>query len=177
MKSRIKKYATFEAVEQKGRLSAGINKLLNEQIKNELVSSQTYRAMSCWLDDKGWIGASRYYFKTAQEELGHMDKVYQYLFDRNVLAKVPSCGEVAQKFKDIRDVLEQSLTHEMGVTKNWEDISEAAKKEGDNTTYEFAQFFLKEQIEEEEKFRNLLFKLDLDMPDWKTDELFEQLMK
>lgn len=62
------------------------------------------------------------------------------------------------------------------VTKNWEAISELAKKEGDNTTYEFAQGFLKEQVEEEEKFRNLLFKLDLNMPDWKTDELFESLL-
>ncbi len=90
---------------------------------------------------------------------------------------MPKCDEVNQKFKGIRDVIEQSLEHEIGVTRNWEAISEAAKKGGDNTTYEFAQFFLKEQIEEEEKFRNLLFKLDLDMPDWKTDELFEDLTK
>lgn len=128
------------------------------------------------LDDKGWIGGSKYYFKTAQEELGHMDKVYQYLFDRNALAKVPTTDEVKQNFKSIREVLEDSLEHEIKVTENWEAISELAKKEGDNTTYEFAQGFLKEQVEEEEKFRNLLFKLDLNMPDWKTDELFESLL-
>ncbi len=76
MKNRIKNYAMFEAIEQSQRLEPNIAKILNDQIKNELMSSQVYRGMSCWLDDKGWIGASRYYFKTAQEELAHMDKVY-----------------------------------------------------------------------------------------------------
>lgn len=63
----------------------------------------------------------------------------------------------------------------MTVTEQWNNISKLAKNANDNTTYEFAQWFLKEQVEEEEKFRNILFKLDLDMPKWKTDELFEGL--
>jgi ferritin len=177
MKNTIRRFKVFEAVEDDSRLSKSLTDTLNKQIKNELMSSQKYRAMSCWLDDKGWIGGSKYYFKSAQEELSHMDKVYQYLFDRNATAKVPNADEVKHDFKSIREVLELSLKHEMEITKNWEAISELSKKEGDNTSYEFAQGFLKEQIEEEEKFRNLLFKLDLNMPDWKTDELFEDLLK
>lgn len=173
----IKSFKVFEGIEQEVRLSANVAEILNMQIKNELMSSQIYRGMSCWLDDKGWIGASKYFFKSAQEELVHMDKVYQYLFDRNVVAQVPTTEGVRQEYESIREVLEESLAHEMQVTKNWEVISEVSKKESDNTTYEFAQFFLKEQIEEEEKFRNLLFKLDLNMPEWKTDELFEDLLK
>ena len=35
--------------------------------------------------------------------------------------------------------------------------------------------FLKEQVTEEEKFRNLLFKMNLDAPKWKIDELFKDL--
>ena len=64
----------------------------------------------------------------------------------------------------------------MDVTKEWEKIANLAKEEGDNTTYDFAQWYLTEQQEEEERFRNILFKLDLEMPDWKTDELFEKLI-
>jgi ferritin len=163
-------------LEQKGRISDSMCEILNTQIKNELQSSQIYKGMSCWLDDKGWIGASKYFFKASSEELAHMDKTYQYLFDRNMVAKVPVCEAVKQEFKDIREVVEASLQHEIDVTKNWEDISNKAKEEGDNTTYEFAQFFLKEQVEEEEKFRKILFKMDLDMPKWELDELFEDLL-
>lgn len=163
------------AIAQVGRLSDEITAILNTQIKNELMSSQLYLGMTCFLDDKGWIGASKYYFKTAKEELNHMNKIYDYLFDRNVKAVVPTTDEVKQEFAGIREILESSLEHEIEVTKNWNDISEKAKAEGDNTTYEFAQWFLAEQVEEENKFREILFKLDLDMPDWKIDELFEAL--
>lgn len=161
-------------IEDKGRLSTELTTVLNEQIKNEITSSQIYRAMSCWLDDKGWIDASKYYFKAATEELNHMNKIYEFLFARNVLAVVPSVDEVKQTFDSIRNIVEESLEHEILVSQQWENISNKAKEQNDNTTYEFAQWFLKEQIEEEEKFRNLLFKFNLDMPDWKCDELFAE---
>ena len=164
-----------ESIQQEERLSKAITDVLNAQIKNEAMSSQIYLGMTCWLDDTGWIGASKYYFKTAQEELVHMNKIYKYMFDRNVKPVVPEIGPVTQVFEDIREVVELSLAHEMTVTEQWNNISKLAKDANDNTTYEFAQWFLKEQVEEEEKFRNILFKLDLDMPKWKTDELFEGL--
>ena len=62
-------FSLFEGIEDKGRLSDKITGILNKQIKNELLSSQIYRGMSCWLDDKGWIDASKYFFKSAQEEI------------------------------------------------------------------------------------------------------------
>ncbi len=169
-------FSLFEGIEDEGRLSEEITEILNKQIKNELMSSQIYRGISCWCDDKGWIDASKYYFKSAQEELVHQDKIYQYLFDRNVLAFVPNIDGVKQEFGDIREVVEYSLEHEMEITKNWEGISESAEDDGDSTTFEFAQWFLKEQVEEEEKFRNLLFKMNLDMPKWKIEELFKDLL-
>lgn len=165
-----------ESIEQDSRLSETIANLLNLQVKNELMSSLIYQGVTCFLDQNGWIGASKYFFKNAQEELNHMNKIYQYLFDRNVLAKVPVTEAVKQEFKDIREVLEYSLQHEIDVTKQLEAISEASKNEKDNTTYQFIQWFLNEQIEEESKFRDILFKINLEMPKWKLDEMFEELL-
>lgn len=166
-------FSLFEEIENKERLSENIAEILNKQIKNELMSSQIYRAMSCWLDSNGWNDAAPYFFKSAQEELVHMEKIYQYLFDRNVLAKVPVSEEVKQEFKDIRELVENALQHEIDVTKNWESISKAALEDDDSTTFEFAQWFLKEQVEEENKFRDILDKMNLDMPKWRIDELFK----
>lgn len=170
---KIVPFSLFEGVESEYRLSEEIVKILNDQIKNELMSSQIYRGMSCYLDETGWVDASKYFFKAAQEELTHMDKIYQYIFERNSLAVVPVTEEVKQKFETIREVVEESLKHEIEVTKNWENIAESADKAGDNTTYEFAQWFLKEQVEEENKFRDMLDKINLDMPKWRIDELFK----
>ena len=168
-------FSLFEGVEKEGRLSEKITKILNEQIKNELMSSQIYRGMTCWLDNDGWIEAPKYYFKSAQEELTHQDKIYQYLFDRNVLAEVPIIEEVKQKFESIREVVEDSLKHEIEVSKQWEEISKVAKEENDSTTFEFAQWFLTEQIGEENKFRDMLDKMNMDLPKWRTDEFFKKL--
>lgn len=173
MKNEIISFSLFEAVENEPRLSEKVTDILNKQIKNELMSSQIYRGMTCWLEDNGWNDAADYFFKAAQEELTHMDKIYQYLFDKNVHAVVPETDEVKQDFEDIRDVVQTSLEHEIEVTKNWEKISETAQEENDNTTYEFAQWFLKEQTEEEKKYRDFLDKMDLDMPKWRIDELFK----
>lgn len=174
----IKSFTLFTEkvnIENETRLSAPIINILNTQIKNELESSQIYMGMACWLDDQGWIGASKYFYKASKEELIHMYKIYDYIFDKNCLAKVPAVAEVKQSFKDIREVLELSLEHEIKVTANWENIAEMAKKESDNTTYEFTQWFLNEQKEEESKIRDILFKLNLDMPKYELDELFEEL--
>lgn len=172
MKNKILSFSIFENIEDVSRLSEEITEILNSQIGKELESSQIYRGMSCWLDNAGWNGAAKYYFKSAQEELTHMDKIYQYLFDRNALAIVPTCDEVEQEFDDIRNIVEKSLEHEMKISEDWEEIAELAKEEGDSTTFEFAQWFLKEQISEEDKFREILDKINLDLPKWRLDELF-----
>lgn len=172
-RNRIVKFSLFENIENEGRLPNKITEILNRQIKNELQSSQIYRGMSCWLDNAGWVDGAKYYFKSAQEELTHMDKIYQYLFDRNVVAKVPVSDEVKQDFDSIEEILRESLKHEMLVSTEWEEISRISKEEDDSTTFEFAQWFLKEQVEEENKFRDILDKVNLDMPKWKIDELFK----
>lgn len=168
--------AKKNSVEQKPRLSKSITSILNKQIENELYSSQIYRSFSAWSDDKGWIGASQLFFKYADEELAHMAKIYKYLYEKNSRALVPNVKNVPQEFNDIRDLVEKALEHEMKVTKNWNDIANKAKAEDDNDTYSFALGYVNEQREEEEKIRNILFSMDLDMPKWKIDEMFKNLL-
>jgi ferritin len=168
----IKLFEQFSGIEDKARLSDKIVKLLNEQVKNELESSQLYKAMSCWLDDQGWITASKYFFKSGNEELIHMDKIYEYLFDKNCRAMVPNTDGIKNDFKDIKSIVEESLDHEMKITEQWNNIANSALGEKDNDTYCLAQWFLKEQIEEETKFRDFLFKIRLDMPKYEIDEMF-----
>ena len=172
----ITEAAKKNSIEQKARLSKGIASILNKQIENELYSSQIYRAFSAWLDDEGWIGGSELFFKYADEELGHMSKIYKYLYEKNARAIVPNVKNVPVNFENIRDVVVKALEHEMRVTKNWNDIANKAKGEDDNDTYSFALGYVNEQREEEEKIRNILFSMDLDMPKWKIDEMFKKLL-
>lgn len=163
-------------LEFKSRLQPNIISILNSQIANELQSSQVYRGMACYLDNCGWTNASKYFMKSSDEELDHMRKVYNYLFDKNCKAIVPCCKDVQQEFTDIRDVLTKSLEHEIVITSNWENIAKLACDSNDKTTMFFSQWFVNEQIEDESKFRELLYLLDLDAPKWKIEEEFKELL-
>ena len=166
-----------EGVEDIPRLSKSILGVLNKQIMNELESSQIYRALSAWLNDNDWVDGTKLFFKYANEELDHMSKIYTYIYEKNSRAVVPPCPNVKQEFKDIREVVESALNHEMMVTKNWNDIANKSKEENDNDTYSFAMGYINEQREEEEKVRDVLEKMNLDMPKWAIDELFGELIK
>lgn len=159
-------------VEQVSRLSEPIVKILNAQASLELESSQIYRAMACWLNKNGWPEATNYYMKSADEELNHYVKIYNYLFDKNSDGVVLPVNQVKLDYTDIVNIVEASLMHEMRISGQWNEIANAALELKDNDTYAMAQWFLKEQIEEEEKFRKKLEKIRLDMPKYEIDKLF-----
>ncbi|MCK9446970.1 ferritin [bacterium] len=159
------------------RLNENILSLLNEQIKNELNASQIYRSMSCWLNDQKWPSGSKLFFTYANEELNHMNKIYNYIFSKNCQAIVPCSCDVETEFPNIKNLIETALQHEIEVSEEWENICNCALKYGDNTTVEFSQWFLKEQIEEEEKFREMLEIINLDMPNYEIEKMFKELIK
>lgn len=154
------------SIEMQPRLSTSIINILNEQIKNELFNSQTYRSISTWLDDKGYVKMAQVFFKYADEELEHMNKIYQYLYSRNCKAITPQEDRVNPPITTIRSIFEAGLKLEMRTTAEWEAIANMAKNEGCNTTYFFSQWFINEQISEEDNHRDILFKLDQGMPEW-----------
>jgi ferritin len=168
--------ATNEAIEHEPRLVPAVTEILNAQIANELNSSQIYRSMSAWLDDQGWIGGSKLFFKYAEEELAHMTKIYNYLYEKNCRAIVPACSAPVLDYPGVRELVEAGLQHEFEVTTNWTNIANLAKDNNDHDTYTLAMGFVNEQREEEEKLRNILFKMDLEMPNWKIDELFSDIL-
>lgn len=170
-------FVNESTIEQAARLIPAINEILNTQIANELNSSQIYRSMSAWLDNEGWIGGSALFFQYAEEELTHMTKIYKYLYEKNCRAIVPACAAPAIEYMGIRELVEAALQHEFEVTTNWTNIASLAKENNDHDTYSLAITFVNEQREEEEKLRNILFKMDLDTPKWRLDELFTEITK
>lgn len=167
-----------EKIENIERLNLQILSALNNQIRNEFQSSFMYRETSAWLDDKGWIDGSRLFFKYADEELDHAKKIYKYIFEKNCKAITPSdLGSITLSYSNIKDVISSALNHEIKITTDWNDIASLAKSINDHDTYNLALSFISEQTEEEEKFRNILFKINLDMPNYEIDELFADLLE
>jgi ferritin len=168
---------TTTAIEKVPRLKPEIINILNEQITNEFRSAQIYFAISACLDDKGWNNAGKLFLKYGHEEMTHMKKVQEYLYDRNCKAVITGLPEVEAEYGSIKEALTTALEHEIGVTANWQAIACAAKDAKDTTTFMFTDWFLAEQVEEENKFRDLLDLINLGIPDWELEHRIGEMLE
>jgi ferritin len=133
---------------------------LNEQIKNEWESEYLYMAMMAWCLNHNYDGFAAWFQKQAGEEHQHGLKFLEYLNDVGANVVIPSITVPAIEFKDIEELYQGGLAHEKEVTKNIHDLVELAIAEKDHATREFLQWFVKEQVEEEKNFQDILIKLE-----------------
>lgn len=137
-------------------LSEEIETLLNEQIKVEAHSSAVYLAMASWCDRNGFDCSAGYFQKQSGEEREHMLRLFNYLSDMGGQAISPEISKIPQEFESFRSVFEQALQQEIYVTQQFNRIASNCLKVNDFVTFQFIQWFLKEQIEEEYVARRAL---------------------
>ncbi|MCL4637365.1 MULTISPECIES: ferritin [Olivibacter] len=145
----------------KTSLNEEIERILNEQVKVEAHSSAIYLAMSSWCDDQGFDFSAGYFAKQADEERHHMLKLFNYINDRGGKAISPEIVNVPKDFESFRSVFELALEQEMHVTAQFNNIAEKCFKVKDFVTFQFIQWFLAEQIEEEYVARRILEMFDV----------------
>lgn len=143
------------------RLSKTVEKLLNEQVQNELVSSQLYLSISNCANSKGLFGAEKFFMNKADEERTHMMKIVEYLKDKGSMPVTPSCPELTKCYSGIKEVMTLSLEHERMITGKLNNIYTTALAEKDNVTVIFMHWFLNEQIEEEGQLMDLISQLEI----------------
>ncbi len=145
----------------KTSISEEIENILNEQVKIEAHSSALYLAMSAWCDDQGLDNASNFFAKQSDEERTHMLKIFKYISDRGGRSISPEITNVPVDFESFRGVFEQTLEQEMFVTEQFNKIADKCMKAKDFVTFNFIQWFLSEQVEEEYVARRILELFDV----------------
>ena len=150
----------FNSKNKRARLNKTIEDLLNKQIEGELTSSQIYLGLAAWCDFVGYEGAAKYFYDHVGEERGHMMKIYEYMLDKNVMPKTPQCSSYTIVCTDLKDAIEKALEQEIKVTERYESALILASKEC-QMTYEFLQWFIHEQKEEEANLLKWLDRLEI----------------
>ena len=140
----------------KTSLTEEIETLLNEQIKVEAHSSAVYLAMASWCDRNGFDCSAKYFQKQSGEEREHMLKLFNYVSDLGGRAISPDITGIPQEFESFRSVFEQALQQEIYVTQQFNRMAAKCMKVNDFITFQFIQWFLNEQIEEEYVARRAL---------------------
>mgnify|MGYP005645341435 FL=1 len=143
------------------KISKKILNLLHEQIAMEANASNYYLYISSWCKVNGYDGASSFFQNHSTEEREHMLKIIQYLNDLKISTVIPSIEKPKQNTKSLEQALKNSLVNEQKVTKSIDKIYGVSQNENDNRTSIFLEWFVREQIEEEDLFESILQKFDV----------------
>lgn len=142
-------------------ISSRIENALNRQIDLEGFSSMYYLSMASWCQVQGFNGVSEFLYHHSDEERMHMLKLFHYINDRGGRAIVPAFAAPQQDFKDIQEIFDIVLSHEIKVSNEINALVGMCIEEKDYTTHNFLQWYVAEQIEEETLARNVIDKLKL----------------
>ncbi len=134
---------------------------INTQINYEILSAHVYLAMQSYISTLGLDGFENWFGIQFEEELAHARKFIKYLNDRGARVEIRGFEDTRNEFSSILEVLEVSLAHEKGVTSRINDIMSLAHEVKDYATVSFLQWYVDEQVEEEDNFTKLIEKVKL----------------
>lgn len=142
-------------------LTEKMEKALNEQIKWELYSSYLYLSMNSYFAGAGLSGFSHWMRMQALEELQHAMKFYDYVLERGGTPELMAIAAPPNSWESPLNVFDETLKHEQHVTKLINQLVDVALEERDHATHIFLQWFVSEQVEEEDSVGEVLSRLKL----------------
>ena len=159
------------------RLSEMLTQALNEQMTKEAHASQIYLSYAAWADNQGYSGIANFLFRHAAEERNHMMKILEYILKRGAKAKVVAIPAPPSDPTSINNCFEKVFEHEVDNTKAVYKIVKLSLDEEDWATWNFMQWFVKEQTEEETLALSLLDKIKIAGGEKATPEALYELNK
>lgn len=142
-------------------ISKQMTAALNEQINKELYSSYLYAAMSAWAEFNNLGGAAAWLKVQAGEEMSHAYKFYGYMVSQGAPVKLAAIAAPPAEYASLLNLFEEVLKHEQHVTAAINSLADLADKDKDRATALTLQWFITEQVEEEESVTNVIAKLKM----------------
>jgi len=96
-----------------------------------------------------------------QEEMIHFIKFYDFINSRGEHVRLSGIPVLPTEFGSLIDIFNQALKHEQFITSCINDLVDLAIHEKDHASHIFLQWFVTEQVEEEENNRDVIAKLKL----------------
>jgi ferritin len=134
---------------------------LNQQINLEFFSSNLYLQMSAWCEDKGFEGAAEFMQKHADEEMGHMKRLFTYVSETGAMPVIGTIEAPNTKYDSLGDIFRETFEHEQVVTEAINGLAHTAFTTQDYSTFNFLQWYVSEQHEEMKLFKGILDKIEL----------------
>lgn len=134
---------------------------INKQIQTEMYASNLYLSMQCYFEDENLGGMATWMNLQSKEEWGHARKLIDFMHSRGARVVIQKIDQPTSSFKSPLAIFEAALKHEQMVTKMIHNLYELAKKEKDYAFETFIQWFITEQVEEEQSVGEIIEKMKL----------------
>jgi ferritin len=140
-------------------LSPKMQEALNAQINAELHAFYTYLSMSAYFESESLPGFAAWMRHHSDEEMVHAMKIYDYVLARRGRVRLQPIVAPTIDWPSAQAVLEDALKHEQNVTALINGLVDAAYKEKDHASHSFLEWFVEEQVEEEQIVDLILEKI------------------
>ena len=154
-------------------MSENVLDLLNEQMNFEYESAYIYKAMSAYTEDVDLDGFTTWLDIQVEEEIMHGEGMRKFLQSVGYKPHYKAINEPKDDYRSILEVLKTALEHEKEVTKKITHISNVSRDE-DARVFSFIQWYIDEQVEEEENFTKMITRLERVGDDWHYIYMLDQ---
>jgi ferritin len=161
IQSLIKRKTNERSIGGYPMISKTLETALSRQVNRELYSAYLYLAMSSYFETVSLKGFAKWMRLQAKEERMHAMKLYDYVVARGGKVTLEDIEAPKAKWASAGKVFEDTYAHEQKVTGMINGLVDLAIKEKDHATFEMLQWFVKEQVEEEEHSLDILNQIKI----------------
>lgn len=142
-------------------ISKTIQDAINAQINAEFWSGYLYLSMSNHFEAIGRKGIAKWFRIQFKEEFDHAQIFINYLNARGGRVFLSPIAEVPTEWNSILAAFADTLAHERTVTRLINALYALAEEEKDFATRQMLNWFVAEQVEEEETAQDIIDNLEL----------------
>ncbi len=134
---------------------------INDQIQAEFQSAYIYLALSGWCETENLPGMAHWMRMQWEEEIEHGMKFYRHIISRDGEVELKELEKPDVDIDDPADAFQQALEHEQYITKRIHEMYDLAREENDYPLQTLLNWFIDEQVEEEEAVTEILDRIKL----------------
>lgn len=140
-------------------ISDELARKFNQQIQREFESEAYYLGMAAYLNHEDWDGFAHFMKVQAEEEREHGMKFYEFLDEVGQRVEIPGVDAPPADFDSVKDVFETALQQEQHITECIHKLLKLARENNDYPAESILEWFVEEQIEEENLMGEILTRV------------------
>ncbi len=142
-------------------MNAAVLSAVNAQVQAEMESAYTYLAMSLLANDHSLPGIAHWLKMQWQEEIGHAMKLVDHVHSRGGSVQLKPIGLEQPTWSTVLALFQQVEQHEKHITSLITKLYETSLAEKDYPLQILLQWFINEQVEEEESVRSIIERITM----------------